>query len=52
LTGACDPPNSYGRSWTSDDSQSLAQYQTICPQAKASGMWSGDTPPDSMPFEH
>ena len=52
LTGACDPPNSYGRSWTSDDSQSLAQYRAICPQAKASGTWSGDAPPDSTPFEH
>ena len=52
LTGACDPPNTYGRSWTADDSESLLQYSRICPQAITSGAWKGQAPPESTPFEH
>ena len=52
LTGVCDPPNIHGRSWTADDSESLAQYLSICHQAIDSGAWKGQTPPESTPFEH
>jgi hypothetical protein len=52
LTGVCDPPNLHGRSWTADDTESLAQYQRICAQAIDSGAWKGHAPPESTPFEH
>lgn len=52
LTGVCDPPNPYGRSWTADDTESLAEYERICPEAVDSGAWKGHTPPESTPFEH
>jgi hypothetical protein len=52
LTGVCDPPNIEGRSWTVDDTESLAEYGRICPLAIESGAWKGQTPPESTPFEH
>lgn len=51
-TGACDPPNEYGRSWTHDDTLSLSQYQTVCAMAISSGAWTGEASPDRVPFQH
>lgn len=53
LTGICDPPNQYGRSWTQDDTFALKQLEEICPQAQQSGTWDskgGDAA--STPFTH
>jgi hypothetical protein len=52
FTGVCDPPNKYGRSWTADDRLALSQYQAICAKAHNSGAWTGDTPPEMVPFKH
>lgn len=51
-TGACDPPNKYGRSWTTNDSLALSQYQTICAMAISSGLWTGEVLPDMVPLKH
>jgi len=51
-TGACAPPNEYGRLWTNDDTLALSQYQTICAQAISSGAWTGAAPPELVPFKH
>ncbi|GLQ93035.1 hypothetical protein [Dyella acidisoli] len=51
-TGTCDPPNEYGRLWTGDDYRALSQYQAICAMAGKSGAWTGETPPDLVPFKH
>jgi len=51
-TGACDPPNEYGRSWTHDDTLALNQYQTVCAMAISSGAWTGEASPDRVPFKH
>ena len=49
----CSPPNSYGKSWTQDDTRSLAQYQSICPRAVASGRWDGQNgQKDGTPMDH
>lgn len=48
----CDPPNTYGKSWTQADTDSLQQYVSICPQALTSGPWRGQGAPDSTPFVH
>ncbi|WP_266157207.1 hypothetical protein [Dyella silvatica] len=49
---SCDPPNEYGRPWTSADYDSLDQYLTVCPMAQKSGAWNGTAPAESSPFEH
>lgn len=48
----CDPPNYYGKPWTSDDWASLAQYQATCPMAISSGSWTGPGMPEASPFTH
>jgi hypothetical protein len=49
----CDLPNPYGKSWTQDDTRSLAQYLTICPVAMESGEWDGQNgQPDMTPMDH
>lgn len=52
MTGVCNPPNQYGRSWTDRDMLALEQYFTVCPQARNSGEWSGNGAPQSTPFQH
>lgn len=52
LTGACNPPNQYGRSWTNDDTQAFAEYLTVCPQAMTSGDWNGNGDGTSVPIPH
>jgi hypothetical protein len=48
----CNPPNWWGKSWTSDDWASLAQYVSICPQAINSGGWKGKGSGEYSPFKH
>jgi hypothetical protein len=52
FTGACNPPNQYGRSWTNDDIQAFAEYLTACPQAMTSGDWNGNGDGTSVPVPH
>lgn len=49
---SCDPPDTYGRPWTQDDYNSLAQYLAICPQAMTSGEWGGHGQANMTPFSH
>lgn len=49
---ACDPPDPYGKPWTSDDTISYGQYLSVCPMAMKSGSWNGTTPAASSPFQH
>ena len=51
-TGACDPPNEYGRSWNNEDTDAKAQYLAICPQAVTSGEWKGQGDGTETPFKH
>ena len=46
LTGACNPPNQYGRSWTAADHDALNQYLSVCPKAMTSGSWEGHGQPE------
>lgn len=46
----CDPPNTYGKSWSQADIDSLQQYVSICPQALTSGPWGGPGAPDAAPL--
>lgn len=48
----CDPPNYWGKSWTSDDYASLAQYVSTCPMAGTSGGWEGKGTPEDSPVTH
>lgn len=48
----CDPPNTYGKSWTQADWDSLSQYQSVCPKARTSGGWEGGGRPEQTPFTH
>lgn len=49
----CDPPNEYGKPWTSADWDSLSQYQEICPKAMSQGSWDGrNGSPDMTPSQH
>jgi hypothetical protein len=52
MNPSCDPPDPYGRPWSSDDYASLAQYQSICPQAIKSGSWKGTGDGSDVPFSH
>jgi hypothetical protein len=52
MNPSCDPPDTYGRPWSSDDYASLAQYQSICPQAIKSGSWKGTGDGSDVPFSH
>lgn len=49
----CDPPNPYGKSWSNDDYKSLAQYQTICPEAVSQGTYDSENSSyyDSQPID-
>lgn len=48
----CRPPNPYGKDWTQDDTNSLAEYLRTCPHAEKSGNWQGQGSPDTTPFKH
>lgn len=48
----CDPPNYWGKPWTSDDYQSLGEYLAICPIAVRSGTWQGQGDGTNVPTEH
>ena len=48
----CDPPNSWGKPWTSDDYASLKQYVSTCPMAGSSGRWTGENAPERSPIIH
>lgn len=48
----CDPPNYWGKPWTSDDYASLAQYESTCPMAVSSGGWKGENVPENSPISH
>lgn len=48
----CRPPNPYGKDWTADDTRSLQQYLSVCPQAGTSGRWEGAGRPEYSPFGH
>lgn len=48
----CDPPNYWGKPWTSDDYASLAQYVSTCPMAMSSGEWKGNDMPENSPTSH
>jgi hypothetical protein len=53
LTGICDPPTQYGRSWTQSDHDGLTRLEEICPHAQTSGDWDekgGD--PAMTPHKH
>jgi len=52
LTGLCNPPNQYGRSWKAADNDALEQYLLVCPMARQSGSWEGGQPPEQTPFTH
>lgn len=49
----CRPPNPWGKNWTRDDLQSLAQYVSVCPNAIQSGLWEGrEGLPELVPHDH
>lgn len=48
----CRPPNPYGKDWTQDDTNSLRQYLSVCPQAITSGRWEGAGRPEYAPISH
>jgi len=48
----CEPDDEYGKAWTSDDYESLSQYQQICPKAITSGDWKGSGDPSTSPMSH
>lgn len=52
LTGICDPPNYYGRSWTDRDWTALYLYETVCPIAVVPGAWMGVGTGAQAPVEH
>lgn len=48
----CDPPDTYGRPWTTDDWESLYDYQQICPHALKKGGWKGPGTGEQVPTIH
>lgn len=48
----CRPPNPYGKDWTDDDTQSLAEYLQVCPRGEQPGRWNGQGRPEQSPTDH
>ncbi|PPT75140.1 hypothetical protein [Xanthomonas arboricola] len=40
------------QAWTPTAITALAQYESICPEAKKQGKWTGQKRPENVPFAH
>lgn len=48
----CQPINPYGKTWSSDDTNSFRQYLTVCPVGEQPGRWDGPGRKDMTPHQH
>lgn len=48
---ACFPPTEGGRSWTADDTESLAEWYQVC-TGVGQGPWKGTGTGEQVPFAH
>jgi len=48
----CQPINPYGKTWSSDDTNSFRQYLTVCPVGQQPGGWNGPGRKDMTPHQH